>query len=179
MASESVIQQVNYAYKLEEISRGFDATEKQLNTAIRRACGKLARWMKAQALRELAQETGIKPSKLKSRVRSASKTKEGLPVGRVWIGGSSVSFRSLGPKKAKGGAKAGGIFKKNAFQVNHRNEQWFQRVGSDRLPIKKITVDIMAPAMRVIRADIAPEAEKKFFEIFEREIRWETTRNLT
>lgn len=161
--------------RIEDVAKLFAADFKQAERAALRALGKTLRWGVSRVLRELPQTTNIPRKILKGRVRVFRHGKFKL---RLWVGGKPVAVSRLGPKQTKSGVSAkGGRTFPGAFVAEHMTGQpVFKRVSRDRLPIEFQEVPIADEVERVVWSDVIPHFEKRFFEIYEQELRWETTR---
>jgi hypothetical protein len=160
--------------KVEAIARDFAATQKEVDTAARRAVSKTSRWVGGLLVRMVARETGIQQKALKPRLRIYVSGNH--MTARVFFGASAIPLSALNPVQTASGVKAGKIERKHAFIAKNRKGgvQVYQRVGRARQPLAIQYVHIDKEVDYAVLNEVLPLMEGRFFRIFEQELRWET-----
>lgn len=157
-----------------------DATEAQVQRALRSTLSKLARWARSRATKGMAKEVKMNQTTFRrrlrvSKVRSASR---GGSKVTVWFGLNPVGIIYLRPRQTSRGVSAmGGRHIRSAFIATMESSKRgvFKRRGKARLKIDLQREDIEDPGEKLMTDGLAksPEMEAKFVGIFERELRWQ------
>lgn len=165
--------------KLQEISKKLVAEQKHIKTALGRAIRKTAQWIRTISVREISKLTNIQQKIVRRRVRVYIEGSRQL-YAKVYYGQDPIAMVWMNPKQNKRGVKAGKNFVKSAFIASIKQggkPNVYKRVGKERFPVTKQVVEIENESNTVINDHVFDGFEKKFFEIFERELRWETSKN--
>lgn len=157
------------ALDLAGLAEKFDATPEKIRMAARRALAFATRWANAEALKQLPQVTGIRANIIAGRIRMEISDDSG----RVWIGLNPIDAKRLHPMQTEDGVSADGFDFPSAFIVESLNGHVFQRVGRDRLPIRKLDVSIDQKAAVAVN-QIANQVRDKFNQEFKRQLSWLT-----
>ncbi|SAL03126.1 Prophage minor tail protein Z (GPZ) [Caballeronia fortuita] len=173
---------------LEQVAHDLAATQKEIDKALASTLSKMATWLRAKSVRELAKHLKLPPKEVKRRLKTfrLRRNARGKSV-TVWYGLDPMGVIHLGAWEER--AMAGGVhafgerFYQGAFIANGRagnggaaasNKQVFQRVGKSRLKIKKVTADLGDEAQKYIEDHLLGgfAFEQRFYMVFERELKW-------
>lgn len=173
---------------LEQVARDLAATQKEIDKALASTLSKMATWLRAKSIRELARHLKLPPKEVKRRLKTfrLRRTANGRAV-TVWYGLDPMGVIHLNAKEER--AMAGGVhafgerFYPGAFIGKGRagsggpaasNKQVFIRKGKARLPIKKVTADLGDDAQQYIEAHLLGgfAFQQRFYMVFERELKW-------
>lgn len=158
---------------IDELTRFFNSTSKELDAASNRAIRKTLRWVTSQVSKHISEKSKVQQGVLKKRSKTSVNTTK--KYGLLWFGSYDVPLRQLNPKQNKKGTKAGlrgAIFRESAFIAQ---QNVFKRINKKRLPVSSQAVDFSESIEGVedkIIPNIAPELIKKLRE----ELRWEATK---
>jgi hypothetical protein len=170
---------------LEQIARDLAATQKEIDKALASTLSKMAVWLRAKSIRELAKRLMLPQKEVRRRLKTfrLRRSAQGKAV-TVWYGLDPMGMIHLQAKRTPAGVTAyGGRFVKSAFIANGRagsggpaasNKQVFVRKGASRLPLKKVTVELGDPAQTYIEDHLLGSHDflDRFFTVFERELKW-------
>lgn len=168
--------------QIEALQLELQATESQLRKALITTLNRLARWLRTQSARGLSRQLDIQQKIIRRRLKSFRVKQTGGEFNvRVWYGLDPISFIYLNPRQNKKGVKAkrreiaGGFI----ADVGNGKRQVFKRKGRARLPIEKQIVEVADDATVFIEDELigTDEFEAEFFKIFERELKWRTSKN--
>lgn len=163
------------------LANAFEATDAQVEAAMRSTYAKMGRWLRARAMRGLSSKLRIRQKILRARVKTF-RLQGGIVDGgagaKVWFGLRPISLMRLNARESGKGVRAdGGRYIEGAFiaTLNGR-PQVLRRTGPGRLPIEVVGADIDDEATVYIEDDLIGTAEfdSQFFKFLEHEIRWRT-----
>lgn len=161
--------------EINRVKRELVATHKQINIAMHRALRVTARKIRTKASKDLRLKLKV-PSRIwKDRLRLYVRQKEGIY--RIWFGLDPISLSRLNPRQTKRGVSAQGrVRRKGAFiSKGGKNKGLvFKRKGRERLPIDKQEFEVEEDVLIYIEDEIFPAFEEMFYQVFEKELRWET-----
>jgi hypothetical protein len=167
---------------LEQAAAAMAATAPQVEKALARTLRKMALWLRARSVRGLSSELKIQQKIVRRRLKTFKLTRKGENQAvTVWYGLDPIAYIYLGtPKKTPTGVRVGNYDIPGGFVARgaNGNMQVFKRVGSARLPLAKQSLDIQDDAQTYIEDRLlgAAEFESQFFTIFDRELRWTSTK---
>jgi hypothetical protein len=151
------------------IAAEFQATERQIHAAIKRAVSRTTRWAAKEAPRRVSKAVSVAAKIVKDRVYfRVLLDRDGY--GRVWVGLRPISLGALNPRQTKAGVSAGPARVPGAFIAK---EQVFKRRGKERLPLDRQALEIEAEGRAIVDA-LGEELAPKCLSEFERELRWQT-----
>lgn len=159
----------------EELIAELSATQKQVEMALRSTVRQLSGWLKTKAMRGLSKELGIAVGILRRRLKALKlRTSSDGSSMVLWFGLNPIGLIWLGAKKTKAGVAAGKRKIPGAFIAKG---QVFKRVGKSRLPIEKQSLEVEDQAHIYLEDELlgSAEIERRFSQIFERELSWRTT----
>ncbi|XPV77937.1 MAG: hypothetical protein ACNI27_08460 [Desulfovibrio sp.] len=160
--------EVNYKGQVRAIVHQFEATPHQIERANYHAVNKVTRWAKTILKRQIAQSSELPVKLIQGRILHF---KFGGALVKLWVGGEPIPVSRLNPKQQKMGVKAGKLFFPGAF-VAMKNV--FQRSSDSRLPIEKVMYEYHDDVVVAMMEKLQPRLERKFFDTFERELKWQT-----
>jgi len=135
-----------------------------IRNAVEKAATATTRWGNKQLTSLVSSELGLSMKKARMRVLSGSRLKfDGKH--KIWVGFNPIPleyFKSV--RKTQKGISAGGNEVLGAFPYN---ETYFVRVGNDRLPIKRATIEVDEKMENVIE-DFVLDLENKLYEEYEK-----------
>lgn len=160
------------------------ATEDQVRKALNSTMGKMASWLRTRAVKGLSAELKLQQKILRYRLRQyrlrGRVSISGVDgAAKVWFGLNDIPLARLKPKQTKEGVTAmGGRSVKGAFIANmFGRPQVLKRVGKARFPLQVQKAEIATASTKYIDHDLVAniEFDRKFLEIFERELKWRTS----
>lgn len=161
----------------DEIVASLAATEKQVATAVRSTVRQLAGWLRTRATRGMSKELDIPIRVLRRRLKTLKlRTSADGSSMVLWFGLNPVGLIYLGAKQTKTGVTAGKRKVPGAFIAKG---QVFKRLGKPRYPIRVQRADIEDQAHVYLEDELlgSSDVEARFAQIFERELKWRTTKN--
>lgn len=150
------------------------ATHKQVEAALRSTVRKVAGWLRTRAYRGLAPELDIPIKVLRRRLKTfALKTSPDGTQMTLWFGLNPIGLIYLGARQTRKGVTAGKRKVPGGFIAKG---QVFKRTGKGRLPIEKQAASVQDQAQDWIENELLGDAdiERRFFQVFESELRWRT-----
>lgn len=160
------------------------ATEDQVRKALNSTMGKMASWLRTRAVKGLSTELKLQQKILRARLRQyrlhGRVSVSGVGgAAKVWFGLNDIPLSRLKPRQTSEGVTAmGGRFVKHAFiaTMNGRTDV-FVRKFQTRFPVSVQKAEIATAATKYIDHDLVANVEfdRKFLEIFERELKWRTS----
>ena len=171
--------------QLQEIANFLVATDKQVETALKRAITRTARNLRTKASSSFRKAFGINAKFWKRRIRLyASKDRSTNPgiwgKSRVWVGLDPVRLIHANPRQTKRGVRtrATGLIP-GAFIATLRSGRKgvFKRKGPNPKPLIEQTAEIEKDATALIEHELFSQAEDLLAKNFERELNWETHEN--
>lgn len=156
----------------QQIIDELQATHKQVEIALRSTVRKVAGWLRTKAYRGLAPELAIPIKVLRRRMKTfALKTSPDGTQMTLWFGLNPIGLIYLGAKQTKKGVTAGKHKVPGAFIAKG---QVFKRTGKGRLPIEQQVVKVQDQAQEWIENELLADVdiERRFFQVFEQELRW-------
>lgn len=180
--------------QLRRVVMDLAATEDQVKKALSSTVSKMARWMRTQSVRGLSKKLQVQQKLIRSRLRNFNmrSTSDGDFSIKIWYGLNPIDFMYLNPRKTSKGVKAKKREIEGGFIAPVRGgNKVFKRVGQKRRmtrgnyigqirqPIEKQYAPIADEAQIYIEDEVigTDEFEKEFFKIFERELRWRTSKS--
>lgn len=161
----------------EELIADLAATHKQVEAALRSTVRQLSGWLKTKAMRGLSKELGIAVGILRRRLKALKLRTSADGASMVlWFGLNPIDLIYLGKARKSGtGLKVGKRFVEGGFVAKG---QVFRRTGKARFPIEKQALDVEDQAHIYLEDELlgSAEVERKFYQIFERELQWRTTK---
>lgn len=157
------------------ITADLNATQKQVQAAMRSTLPKVATWLKARSVKGLSHELDVQQKIMRRRLKSfrLRSTDDGGAV-QVWYGLDPIAMIYLVGKTATRvpARAAPGSF----IAGKGDRRQVFKRIGSKRLPIQKQVLEIQDQAQTWIEDKLVggDEFQARFYEIFEHELQWRT-----
>lgn len=168
------------ADELDTVALELGATEEAFDKAVAAACRKMAEWLKAQSVKGLAHELGIRQKVIRQRLRTFRMQRAG-PGGeyKLFYGLDPIGYIRLGtPRKTAKGVRVGKFFIKEGFVAKDKGAhvRVFKRRGRARLPIEVQKLDIEPKAAPWIEDKLLGTAdfEAQFFKFLEHELTWRT-----
>jgi len=162
-----------------QVISDLQATEAQVQQALRSTLRKMASWMRTRSVRGLSTHLQIQQKVIRRRLRSFNlrTSPDGATI-TVWYGLNPISLIYLGARQNKSGVTAGAHKRPGAFIARgaggHR--QVFKRRGGARLPLDKQRLDIEDKAVTFLEDKVIGDAdfEAQFHKVFEHELTWRT-----
>jgi hypothetical protein len=149
--------EVRTIQSVEKIIDALAVTEKAARRAAVRAINDTAKWLKSNASKEIAKETGVPSAFMKKRffIRKAIAKQVDSPVSaRISVNLYDVRALNLGPlKQTATGAKAGKFTFDKAFVAtmhSSRGQSIYKRKGKARFPVSEMGVEIKTKAEPII-----------------------------
>lgn len=159
-----------------------DASDSQIERALRSTLGKLAAWAKGRATKAMARELQMDQRTIRRRLKTTRvrNTSGGASI-TVWFGLNPVGIIHLGARQTRRGVSArGGRRLDHAFIATMQSGKRgvFRRRGAARLKIDLQRENIEDQGRGYLIDDLAksPEMEARFVGIFERELKWQMSR---
>ncbi|QJP47729.1 hypothetical protein HKJ31_02205 [Xylella fastidiosa subsp. multiplex] len=163
-----------HTHSLTAIAQALNATETQMEQALRSAKIKMAAWLRTRSVRGLSDALQLQQNIVRRRLRTYRQRDQM----KVWYGLNPVPLLWLKPKATPSGVSAlGGRQIKGAFIATVRGKrQVLKRLGRARYPVAIQKADIYAPAMTYIENGLLDTAtfEARFYTLFEHELQWRT-----
>jgi hypothetical protein len=158
---------------MEKIIDAIAITEKAAKRVTVRALNDTAKWLKANASKEIAKETGVPSAFMKRRffIRKAIAHQLDTPViSTISVNLYDVRAKNLGPlQQLAPGAKAGKFMFDGAFVATmkaKRGTSIYKRKGKPRFPVSEMGVEIKTKAEPIIERLVneAPTVYDKRFQ---------------
>lgn len=176
------------ALQLNVLLSEIGATDEQVRKALRSTVGKMSNWLRTRAGRAIRKETGLKMDHLRRRLKAIKlKNAPNGAAGGLWIGLNAVDLKYLKPEQDGLGVSAGPPGRSRSYEgafmggkpgkvARKLNGRVFVRKGRERMPIKKVGLDIEDDANRALDTEVMEWAkfEAQFFKVLEHELRWRT-----
>ena len=160
---------------LDRIGRDLGATAVQIGPAMRTAVCRVTKWAGNEAARRISKATKVTGKVIKGRMRVEVMSKDGV-LGRVWAGLRNIPLKAMKPRQTKSGVTAGPAKRPGAFISKKLGGHVFERVGKERLPIKKSQgVSIFDPGMDVM-GSLEKEIGERLMREFESQLKWQMTK---
>ena len=160
---------------LDRIGRDLGATAVQIGPAMRTAVCRVTKWAGNEAARRISKATKVTGKVIKGRMRVEVMSKDGV-LGRVWAGLRNIPLKAMKPRQTKSGVTAGPAKRPGAFISKKLGGHVFERVGKERLPIKKSQgVSILDPGMDVM-GSLEKEIGERLMREFESQLKWQMTK---
>ena len=165
----------------EELIADLAATQQQVQAALKSTVRQLGGWLRTQATRGLSKELDIGVKVLRRRLKTLKLRTSADGASMVlWFGLNPVGLIYLGAKQTRTGITAGKRKVQGAFLATMKNKtrHVFRRTGKGRLPIDKQVVDVEDQAHIYLEDELlgSPEVERRFYQLFERELNWRTSK---
>jgi hypothetical protein len=157
----------------EKIIDALALTEKAARRVTVRALNDTAKWLKANASKEIAKETGVPSAFMKKRffIKKAIAQQLDSPViSTISVNLYDVRAKNLGPlQQLVPGAKAGKFMFEKAFVATmnaKRGTSIYKRKGKPRFPVSEMGVEIKSKAEPIIEKFVneAPDVYEKRFQ---------------
>ena len=142
---------------------------KSAEPAMRIAVVKTSRWAGNEARRRVARRTKVSGRVLKGRMVVDVSGE----FGRVWVGLKPVDAKRLNPRQTGSGVTAGPARYPGAFIARSLNGHVFERVGSARLPIRKVAPWEIEDEGAAAFVEVAAMIEDRLMKEFERAWNWQ------
>ncbi|AXI83134.1 hypothetical protein FUT69_00685 [Xylella taiwanensis] len=156
------------------MAHALNATEVQMEQALRSTKVKMASWLRTRSIRGLSDSLKVQHKILRRRLRTY-RLRDQM---KLWYGLDPIPFIWLQPKATASGVRgAGGRHIKGAFIATVRGKrQVFKRVGTARYPVAVQKADMYAPSITYIQKNLmdTPTFAARFFALFEHELKWRT-----
>ena len=160
---------------LDRIGRDLGATAAQISPAMRTAVSRVTKWAGNEASRRISKATKVTGKVLKGRMRVEVMGRDGV-LGRVWAGLQNVPLKAMKPRQTKSGVTAGPAKRPGAFISKKLGGHVFERVGKERLPIKKSEginiLDHGLDAMGSLEKEIGERLQREF----ESQLKWQMSK---
>jgi len=151
-----------------QIANQFDATQSQLESALKISKNRTAKYLKTQLAKHLSNLTRIKKRNLMNRILTYRGSK-------LFIGLNPISYSYLDPTQTKAGVQAQHRLLRNAFILRtKKGPRVYKREGNKKVLQK---AEIHTEGEAIIETDIIPKIQAKFLTEFERNLRWKTQTN--
>lgn len=168
------------ASRIQALVDMLEASEGQAVAAFKSTMGKMARWVRTQSVRGLSKKLKLQQNILRKRLRTyrflGASTSMRMGEMKVWYGLNDIPLARLNPVQTGDGVRAmGGRFVKSAFILDRNGrKEVVKRASNARLPIEVQYAKISNEATTYIEdfVLVSQEFERRFFEIFEHELRW-------
>ena len=150
--------------------------EKIIQASVKDGMRKVGAYLKKQALKEMKDETRLKLTLLRNRVKSFRYVNGKFTGAKVWFGLRPVSLKYLNPRQTKDGVKAGPFKVQGGFISKKLGGPVFKRRASDRLPIDRQSFDLKEAGLNTAKDVAFSDWQTVFNKEFERALRWRTTK---
>lgn len=164
---------------IERTARDLQATQAQIQKALKSALAKLARWLRTQSLRGLSTKLEISQKVLRRRLKTfkVKHSANGSEV-TIWYGLNPIALIYLGARRTQKGVTAGKRRVEGGFIATSKRQgpQVFKRRGAARLPIDPQRADVSDQANVYIEDNLLGTAayDQQFMKLFTHELRWRT-----
>lgn len=141
--------------------------QRDMKTALRVAVRKAGQWANKEGARGLAKSANVPLKTLREglRIKFQYQSTRGYATARLWYGLNSISLKYLGARQTKRGVKARGVTHPGGFVSAKLKGHAYQRVGAQRLPIKRIEHKIASKSDDFL-SEFEGRVAAKFVEFF-------------
>lgn len=141
--------------------------QKDMKAALRTAVRQTGQWANREGARGLAKATNVPLNVMRKglRIKFQYQSVKGFSTARLWYGLNEISLKYLGARQQKKGVRARGNTYKGGFVSSALDGHAFQRVGKERLPIRKLDMPIAEKGMAFL-AEFEATVAAKFVELF-------------
>lgn len=141
--------------------------QKDMKAALRTAVRQTGQWAKREGARGLAKATSTPLNVLRKglRIKFQYQSVKGFSTARLWYGLNDISLKYLGAREQKKGLRARGVTYKGGFISSALDGHAFQRVGKERLPIKRLDMTIQEKGTAYL-TEFEQKVGAKFVELF-------------
>lgn len=141
--------------------------QKDMKEAIRVAVRQTGQWANREGARGLARAVNVPLSTLRKglRLKFQYQSVKGFSTARLWYGLNAISAKYLGGRTTKKGRNVRGQLYTAAFVSETLGGHVFQRVGKERLPIKRVEMPIVEKGQAYL-ATFEKQVAAKFVELF-------------
>jgi hypothetical protein len=160
---------------IEKLQTQLGAMPADIARAKKRALKKLSTWLNRQALKEASEASGVPQKNLQSLLRY--RTSVGDNHLNIWIGTIPIKAHHLGVVRwspQMPGAQVGTRSFPHSFAWQNARRGAgvvFERVGTNRLPLKAVTVDIHEPIITRLRG-LMPEINDRYLTLMRQELNY-------
>ena len=118
--------------------------QKDMKAALRVAVRQTGQWANREGARGLAKAVNVPLNVLRKglRIKFKYQSVKGFATARLWYGLNDIAVKYLGAKQTKKGVRARGQTYSGGFISSPMGGNAFQRVGSGRLPLRRIEFTI-------------------------------------
>lgn len=157
------------AAELEGFALKLEASKRDMESSVRAAANKTARWARTQIARGLAARLGVPKDALAGRRLTAKSGRNGA---KVWIALNPLNAYKAGPTQTARGLRAGGVDFAGAFVMSNAKggKAAVRRKGSARLPLEAASLDVATPGTDEINSKVWPELNERFLEFYREEL---------
>lgn len=141
--------------------------QNDMKAALRTAVRQTGQWANREGARGLAKATNTPLNVLRKglRIKFQYQSVKGFSTARLWYGLNDISLKYLGSRQQKKGLRARGVTYKGGFVSAALDGHAFQRVGKDRLPIKRLDMTIQEKGTAYL-TEFEQRVGAKFVEFF-------------
>ena len=141
--------------------------QKDMKAALRTAVRQTGQWANREGARGLAKATNVPLNVLRRglRIKFQYQSIKGYSTARLWYGLNAVALKYIGVKQQKKGVRARGTTYPGGFVSASLKGHAFQRVGKDRLPLRKLELPIVEKGNAFL-AEFEGRVAEKFVELF-------------
>jgi hypothetical protein len=144
-----------------------DVLQKDMKAALRTAVRQTGQWANREGARGLAKAANVPLNVLRRglRIKFQYQSVKGFSTARLWYGLNPIALKYLGARENRKGVRARGVTYKGGFISPALKGHAFQRVGKERLPLKKLDLPIVEKG-NVFLAEFEKRVAAKFVEFF-------------
>lgn len=141
--------------------------QKDMKAALRTAVRQTGQWANREGARGLAKATNVPLNVLRRglRIKFQYQSIKGFSNARLWYGLNAVALKYIGVKQQKKGVRARGTTYQGGFISPALKGHAFQRVGKERLPLRKLELPIVEKGNAFL-AEFETRVAEKFVELF-------------
>lgn len=151
----------------QHISDVLGVLQKDMKAALRVAVRQTGQWANREGARGLAKAVNVPLNVLRKglRIKFKYQSVKGFATARLWYGLNDIAVKYLGAKQTKKGVRARGQTYAGAFISSPMGGNAFQRVGNERLPLRRIDFTIEDKANNFL-SEFEKGAADKFVAFF-------------